>query len=217
MVFLKFFFDREKDVHWIHAIEAPLTKIGRMDMVEALIAVSILYGISTLIPSPSSNVFFMAGILGIGVYILVDGLGAFFESGGESEHSSGGDNNVAAAVGKQGIFGFLYLEVLDASFSFDGVIGAFALTNNIVIIALGLGIGAMFVRAFTLFLVDKGTLTEFKYLEHGAFWAIGALATIMLLGVKVHIPEIVTGCIGLVFVALAFWSSVRHNKKIAKI
>ena len=58
------------------------------------------------------------------------------------------------------------------------MIGAFALSNNIFIIALGLGIGAMFVRSMTVMLVDKGTLSEYRYLEHGAFWAIMALATV---------------------------------------
>src|SRR3546814_2035768 len=60
-------------------------------------------------------------------------------------------------VAKAGFGAFLYLEVLDASFSFDGVIGAFALSNNLFIIAIGLGIGAMFVRSMTIFLVKQGT------------------------------------------------------------
>lgn len=150
----------------------------------------------------------MAGLMGVGIYMLVDGFGTLFESEGNSGAS-------AAQVGKQGLFGFLYLEVLDASFSFDGVIAAFAPTNNIVIIALGLGIGAMFVRSFTIFLVEKDTLSEFHYLEHGAFWAIGALACVMLLGVTLHIPEVVTGGVGLALVGLAFWSSVRHSKREA--
>ncbi|MGG2305260.1 DUF475 domain-containing protein, partial [Salmonella enterica] len=71
---------------------------------------------------------------------------------------------VAGAAVRSGLGGFLYLNVLDASFSFDGVIGAFALSNNMVIIALGLSIGAMFVRSITLMLVAKGTLSEFRFL-----------------------------------------------------
>ena len=78
--------------------------------------------------------------------------------------------------GKAAFFLFLYLEVLDASFSFDGVIGAFAITSDPIIIAIGLGIGAMFIRSLTVFLVRKGTLSEYVFLEHGALWAIGALA-----------------------------------------
>ena len=102
--------------------------------------------------------------------------------------------------------------MLDASFSFDGVIGAFALTNNLFVIALGLGIGAMFVRSLTLMLVDKGTLSTYRYLEHGAFWAILALAVLMLIGAVIPIPEVVVGLIGAILIGLSFVSSVRHNR-----
>ncbi|ACZ23289.1 uncharacterized conserved protein [Sanguibacter keddieii DSM 10542] len=125
-----------------------------------------------------------------------------------------GPTGLAKATGKAGFFLFLYLEVLDASFSFDGVIGAFAITADPIIIALGLGfIGAMFVRSITIFLVRKGTLAEYVYLEHGAHWAIGALATILLLSIHWHINEVVTGLIGVVFIGAAFWSSVRHRRR----
>ena len=97
-----------------------------------------------------------------------------------------GPSQLAKATGKAGFFLFLYLEVLDASFSFDGVIGAFAITTDPILIALGLGlIGAMFVRSLTVFLVRKGTLADYVYLEHGAHWAIGALAVILLVGIGV--------------------------------
>lgn len=115
-------------------------------------------------------------------------------------------------VAKTGFAGFMYLELLDASFSFDGVIGAFALTTSLPIIAIGLGVGAMFVRSFTLMLVYRGTLEAYRYLEHGAFWAIGALAAIMFIGVHMHIPETFTGLIGAVLIGAAFWSSLRHNR-----
>ncbi len=120
--------------------------------------------------------------------------------------------NVAGAVVKSGLAAFLYLQVLDSSFSFDGVIGAFAISNNMFIIALGLAIGAMFVRSMTIMLVDKGTLAEYRYLEHGAFWAILALAAIMLLGAHYHIPETITGLIGATLIGFSLWWSVRHNK-----
>ena len=117
------------------------------------------------------------------------------------------------AVVRSGLGGFLYLNILDASFSFDGVIGAFALSNNMVIIALGLSIGAMFVRSMTIHLVRKGTLAEYRYLEHGAFWAIIALGAIMLLSAKFHIPETITGLIGAVMIGASLWWSIRHNRK----
>ena len=92
----------------------------------------------------------------------------------------------------------IYLEVLDASFSFDGVIGAFALTHNLFIIAIGLGIGAMYVRSMTIMLVERGTLAEYRFLEHGAFYAIIALSVIMFVQPLMHIPEVITGLVGAV-------------------
>jgi hypothetical protein len=103
--------------------------------------------------------------------------------------------------------------VLDASFSFDGVIGAFAITTDVVIIMLGLAIGAMFVRSLTVFLVKKGTLDEFVFLEHGAHYAIGILAVIMLASMKFHIPEVVTGLVGVAFIVASLWSSIRYKKE----
>ena len=103
--------------------------------------------------------------------------------------------------------------VTSSAFSFDGVIGAFAITTDVVIIMLGLAIGAMFVRSMTVYLVKKGTLDQFIYLEHGAHYAIGILAAIMLASMKYHVPEIFTGLIGVAFIAASVWSSVRYRRK----
>ncbi|MDN5861400.1 MAG: DUF475 domain-containing protein, partial [Pseudonocardia sp.] len=98
---------------------------------------------------------------------------------------------------------------------FDGVIGAFAITTDPILIALGLGlIGAMFVRSLTVYLVRKGTLADYVYLEHGAHWAIGALAVILLVGIGYHVNEIITGLIGVGFIGAAFLSSVLRNRKL---
>jgi hypothetical protein len=80
---------------------------------------------------------------------------------------------------------------------------------------LGLAVGAFFVRSLTLYLVDKGTLDEFVFLEHGAHYAIGALAVIMLLSMHLHIPELVTGLIGVAFIGWSLLSSISHRKKAA--
>jgi hypothetical protein len=125
-----------------------------------------------------------------------------------------GPSQLAKAGGKAGFFLFLYLEVLDASFSFDGVIGAFAITSDPIIIALGLGfIGAMYVRSITVFLVKKGTLAEYVYLDHGAHWAIGALAALLLVSIGVHVPEVLTGLVGLAFIGAALLSSTRLRNR----
>ena len=109
---------------------------------------------------------------------------------------------------------FIYLELIDASFSLDGVLGAFALSKDIIIISIGLAIGAMFVRSLTIMLVEKKTLAQFIYLESGAHWAIGALSILMMVSAVREVPEVLTGLIGLAFIVAAFISSIRHNKKL---
>lgn len=210
MVFFKFFLDKEKDVHWVKLIERPLTKIGKMEAAEIALTLILSYTLSRFLPAHEQLPFLVSCIAGLVTYVVVDGFASLLGSDEKEAHH--GTVQVAA---RTGFASFMYLEVLDASFSFDGVIGAFALSNNIFIIAIGLGVGAMFVRSMTLMLVEKETLEQFRYLEHGAFWAIGALATIMYLNTVMHISEVITGLIGAGFIALALWSSIRYNKKNA--
>lgn len=119
----------------------------------------------------------------------------------------------SSALKCSGLIGFLYLELIDASFSLDGVLGAFALSRDIIIITIGLFIGAMFVRSLTIMLVEQKTLKQFIYLEHGAHWAIGTLALLMFVSTFYEVPEVVTGVLGLVFIIGAFVSSIIYNKK----
>ncbi|UYY59293.1 DUF475 domain-containing protein [Sphingomonas sp. S2-65] len=211
MVGLTFFLDEDKDSHWIGLIERPFSSLSRVSGLAIGVVLLALYGISRLIDPEEAMTFIVSGIFGLLAYIAVQAVGALLERE-EEEETADVTGAVTATVAKSGLAGFLYLEVLDASFSFDGVIGAFALSNNLFIIALGLGIGAMFVRSMTVMLVDKGTLTEYRYLEHGAFYAIIALAAIMLLSVRFEIPETVTGLIGAGFIGLAFVGSLRSNR-----
>ncbi len=206
LVGLKFFFDADKEHHWIGIIERPLKKFADMEAFEIIFTLLALYGVSCLLPGEEGHVFLVSGILGITVFFVVEWIGNVLEV----------PEDTVDTVKRAGLGAFLYLEVLDASFSFDGVIGAFALSNSLVIIALGLGIGAMFVRSMTIFLVRSGKLSQFLYLEHGAFWAIIALAVIMFASVRYHIPEAVTGLVGAGLIGLALWSSIRHNRTVAK-
>jgi hypothetical protein len=109
---------------------------------------------------------------------------------------------------------FMYLQVLDASFSFDGVIGAFAITSSVLLIMAGLGAGALWVRSLTVYLVRTGTLAKYRYLEHGAHWAILALGVVMLAKLyHIELPEWMTGSLGLVFIVLAVVSSVVEKRR----
>lgn len=203
MVALKYFFDVGKEVHWIAMIERPLTRLGRMNAIELGLAMILIYTISLYLPSEDARDFLVSGMMGLVTFIAVDGVSALLDAPSEAVASA---HRASAGM-------FLYLEVLDASFSFDGVVGAFAITHNLFIIAIGLGVGAMFVRSLTIMLVDKGTLAEFRYLEHGAFYAIGALAALMFLGTFMHVSEVITGLIGAGFIALSFVSSIQHNRR----
>jgi uncharacterized protein len=201
MVGLKFFFDREKDVHWIGVVEERLARLGSVDALEIGLVLLSLYGFSLLLPDEEAIELIVAGIFGLLAFIAVEAVSSLLEP-----------EEVAGTVVRSGLAGFLYLNLLDSAFSFDGVIGAFALSNNIFIIALGLAIGAMFVRSMTILLVDRGTLAQYRYLEHGAFWAILALAVIMLVSARYYIPEAITGFIGAALIGLSLLWSARYNR-----
>jgi hypothetical protein len=221
MLFLDFMFE-ERDITWLSWIEKPLAKIGKLDQLSVVIAMGVLAvsaytlgkSADTAQPDRISTIL-VSGLLGLATYLLVNGLGEFFDVDDDEAEDGAVDAKPKAThvVGKAAFFLFLYLEVLDASFSFDGVIGAFAITPDPIIIAIGLGIGAMFIRSLTVFLVKKGTLAEYVYLEHGALWAIGALAVILLITIEYEVPEVVTGLVGVAFIGLALLSSIVRNKR----
>lgn len=203
MVALGFFCDAEKDVDWFKIIEARLRKWGALKGLEIAMVLLVIIGISRFLSPTMQTEFLFAAILGLFTFLMVDLLGKILDS-----------TQDATDIARSGALGaFLYLEVLDASFSFDGVIGAFALTKNLFLIAIGLGIGAMYVRAMTVMLVEKGTLSEFRYLEHGAFYSIFMLSMVMFSQSIMHIPEVITGLLSVMFIALALFASLRYNKK----
>lgn len=212
MLFLNFVLS-DHDVKWLAWVERPLARIGRLEQLPVIVAGGTLVLVAEyLVTDAHRATILIAGILGIITYITVDGLGRLFHVDEEGD----GPSPAVAATGKAAFFLFVYLEVLDASFSFDGVIGAFAITADPIIIALGLGfIGSMFVRSITVYLVRQGTLADYRYLEHGAYWAIGALAVIMVVSINpdYEVDEVVTGLIGVVFIGAAFISSIVANRR----
>ncbi|MEU2612117.1 DUF475 domain-containing protein [Micromonospora sp. NPDC007271] len=231
MLFLDFVFE-EREIKWLSWLERPLARIGKLDQLSVVVAmvavVIVAYGFA---PPGKTATVLVSGILGMVTYVLVNGLGELFEAdedadevqnlpgihGGleriEQAANRGGIGRLAAKTGKAAFFSFLYLELLDASFSFDGVIGAFAITSDPIIMAIGLGIGALYVRSLTVYLVRQGTLREYVYLEHGAQWAIGALAVLLLCTIKLEIPEVVTGLVGVGLITSAFLSSIIRNRR----
>lgn len=186
-------------------IEKKLATVGKLESIEMVVSLGILWILQGFLPPEARLSGMLSGISGIMLFVLIHSISGLFE---QEEGEA-----IAHGVKRAGVMGFLYLEVLDASFSFDGVIGAFAITKDVIIIMLGLAIGAMFVRCITVYMVRMGTLDEYVFLEHGAHYAIGALAFIMLISTQIEVPEVVTGLIGATFISLALFSSIRYRKR----
>ncbi|MCZ2527843.1 DUF475 domain-containing protein [Streptomyces sp. NPDC059506] len=237
MIFLDFIFE-EREHKWLAWLERPLAKLGRLDVLSIVIALITLLVAATTVATnvpgsgDKSGTVLLSGVAGLLTYLVVGGLSDFFEGRLEEDEAAADEaaekqaaeaaktgrkpQSAVGLAGKAAFFLFLYLEVLDASFSFDGVIGAFAITNDIFEMALGLGIGAMYVRSLTVYLVRQGTLDDYVYLEHGAHYAIGALAVLLLVSIQFHINEVITGLIGVLLIGASFWSSVVRNRRLGE-
>ncbi len=188
MIFLDWVFE-DRDPKWLTWLEKPLARIGEINQLSTIVMlVALLF-----LGAPVS------GFAGLVTYLVVNAIGELFNTDG-------------IRVISGGLITFLYLELMDASFSFDGVNAAFAVTSNIILIAIGLGIGALFIRTLTVYLVNKGVLDDYKYLEHGAHWAIGMLAVLLLVSMFIQIPQLVTGLLGVLFIGASFGHSVYENR-----
>ncbi|MER5436102.1 DUF475 domain-containing protein [Streptomyces sp. NPDC002588] len=217
MIALDFFLDEEREVRWLRLVEGALARAARLERLSVLAALAVLATTAQVLAGPKQSTVLLAGVLGLATYLAVDGLSQLFQregdgpAGTEPEQATPGPR--PPARGRAAFFLFLYLEVLDASFSFDGVVGAFAISQNIFQIALGLGIGAMYIRSLTVHLVRQGTLDNYVYLEHGAHYAIGALGGILIVSIRYDVPQAVTSAIGVAFILAAFLSSLARNRR----
>ncbi len=194
MVFLDFLLSK-KEEYWLAFLEhnALVKFFSSYKLSSLFLSLALSFGL--YLATHSIKVLF-ASLLAIFLHVCITSLDRYFAKG---------------AV-KNGLLGFIYLEVLDASFSLDGVIGAFALSHDIFIIMIGLGIGAFFVRSLTLYLVHKKTLARFVYLDHGAHYAILMLALIMLSELFVEVSDILTGTVGVGFIIASLISSLRKKE-----
>ncbi|MDB5166696.1 MAG: hypothetical protein JWM37_768 [Candidatus Saccharibacteria bacterium] len=205
MLALSFFFDAKKEVHWLR-FEKHLQKTAHWTLPPVITALA-LGGLALLPANEHPAETMKAGLLGAATYAAIQLLLYFVgkvvdkETAGKAKH----------VTGWAAFISFMYLELLDASFSFDGVIGAFAITQSVVLIAVGLGVGAIWVRSLTVFMVRRKTLEAYAFLEHGAHYAVLVLAIIMLLSLVKSVPEAVTGILTIVIIGLSIWASRRRN------
>ena len=209
LVGASFFIDAGKKLHWVKAIERPLAKAGKLPnftLITMVLMTGAIYLANLNRYQPHERrAILIAGVVAISLHLV---MGLFDKLSSRQAKSS-----AKQKVGMAAFISFMYLQLLDASFSLDGVIGAFAITTSVVLIAAGLGAGAVWVRSMTVHLVRAGTLAKYQFLEHGAHWAIVCLGAIMLVRLYgVELAEWATGSIGLVFIALSIISSVRAKK-----
>ena len=199
-VFLNFFLDHEREVKWIGWLESNklVNKIAHIPGVALIVCLGIGAVLSAIVGTVEFAVAFALGAgLNFGLHSI------------QSQFNSKSIRGAGKKLLSHGLMGFIYLELLDASFSMDGVIGAFAITFNIIIIMIGLGIGAFFVRSFTILMVEHKTLKKWLYLEHGAHYAILFLAAVMFFNLITHVPELITAGVSVIILCVAAYCSKR--------
>lgn len=205
MIGISYFMNRKKDIHWLGKIEKRLARAGNYENFKTFVMLAVAMTLYFTVDDAHKSTVLVASIFGTLLHMGLEIFGAYFEKR---------QSDAAKLTGMAAFGSFMYLEVLDASFSLDGVIGAFAITNDIVLIIAGLGAGAIWVRSMTVYLMRSGALGKYKYMEHGAHWAILALGAVMLVKLyHVDPPEWFVGSIGLVFILTAVISSIIEMKK----
>jgi hypothetical protein len=211
MLFLDFFLQK-RPTKWLVGVEEAFEKAGKLESLSIIVSVSALLLASAFLDGHEQQVVLISGFIGLASYLAISTLDTVLAKSGVNKNLQKHANNTF----KAGLIGFLYLNIVDASFSLDGVIGAFAITDQILLIAVGLGIGALYVRVLTLHMLQHGVLDKYKYMEHGAHYAIGILAILMLVSLLVNVPEAVAGLAGIAFVATAVIHSVIEAKANTK-
>jgi len=229
MIFLSFLFNENKDVHWIAIIEKYASRWSSIGDLKILIAILIVASIGFFAPTEltidgvltkiDKADIVLPMIYGVLLFLAIEFLRGILEDDGTKHETQNMEDErekiehiANSKLAKGGFASFIYLELIDMSFSFDGVLGAFAVSQNIIIIMLGLGAGAFAVRNLTILMVDRGTVAEYIYLEHGAMWSIGLLALSMITQIFIHLPHGLIIAFAIIPITIAFIHSIKENK-----
>lgn len=204
IIFVKWLYG-DKENYWLTYIEKPFAKIGNLSNPAGLTILGLIFLIGAY---NKDFTIVMAGIAGFIVFEAIDSLKALLENNEVAQKLQGENANGSLSD----LSKFIYLEILDASLSFDGVIGAFAISQDIILILVGLGVGAFAIRTLTIFFVEQST-AELSYLENGAHWAIGFLGAYMLASMFISIPDYIVSVVTMGVIALAIMSSLSKAKK----
>lgn len=210
MVFLGYFVIDNEEPYWVRPLERFIHRFPRHVWTVAIAVLAVVVLVANFVARQEDMLrVLIAGSIGVGVYVLIHVVVALLEKREKKQLRA----RKTALTGLAAFTTFMYLEVLDASFSLDGVIGAFAISSSVIVIAVGLGIGAIWVRSMTIALVRHKTLARFRYLSSGAHWAIGVLSVVLFLSVSLHVPEIFTGLVGVSIIGLSVIGSLRAQRQ----
>lgn len=213
MIGVSYFLDHDKVVHWLRPIERAMAQAGKIRFIKLIVMTCVAALLYMTVEPELKHTVLLSSALGIILQFGLHSMSVFFDKS-MNKNGKTKAGKVVQQVGLAAFASFMYLEVLDASFSFDGVIGAFAITTSVVLIVAGLGVGAIWVRSLTVYLLRAGTLAKYRYLEHGAHWAILALGIVMLAKLyHLELPEWMTGSLGLVFIITAVVTSVIEKRR----
>ncbi len=152
-------------------------------------------------------VWFALAVNPLMAFGAVVGSTAFFITHGFKENAEQAERGLLKnSQARSDISKILYLEVIDATFSIDGVVGAFAFTLSVPLILLGNGIGAFVVREVTMHNIER--IKKYAYLKNGAMYSIFFLGMIMILdSFGFHIPEWFTPVITAIVIGYFFLKS----------
>jgi len=197
LVFLGWFFLEEKKYAFL--VEGFVHKQGVW-----FYAFSSIFTTAIIFKSIQINPYLaLAASIGVSAFFITDG---FKKNAEEKEKELTSSRNMSAWSK------IIYLEVLDTSFSIDGVIGAFAFTLSIPLIIIGNGIGAFVVRELTVKGIDR--IAKYEYLKNGAMYSIGFLGTIMILeSFGKHFPFWLAPLNTCLILALFLYLSIRELKQ----
>lgn len=155
-------------------------------------------------PEMAASVMLSTSIGGL-MFFIVQG---FKDNAERAEHdlmSEGGSQRSDRAK-------VVFLTFIDATFSIDSVVGAFAFTMSVPLILIGNGIGAIVVMYLTVRNTDR--IQSLVYLKTGAMYSIGILGVVMLYeAFGHHVPEWISPTITIGLISYFFWRSVQHNRK----
>ncbi|EKD91163.1 MAG: hypothetical protein ACD_30C00040G0008 [uncultured bacterium] len=164
--------------------------------------VSVLLSIIVWFALKDNPLIAFGAVIGSTAFFITHG---FKENAKEAEEKLLSGNSAQSDLSK-----IFYLEVIDATFSIDGVLGAFAFTFSIPLILLGNGLGAVVVRQLTIGNIER--IKRYVFLKNGAMYSILALGTIMVLeGFHWHIPEWLSPIVTVIIIAYFFLKSQKTD------